>query len=517
MTERRVLIVGGGHNGLVCACYLARAGLDVTILEQRSVAGGAVHTAELLPGYRFDTCSVAHNMLNMTDIVQDLRLEHYGLRYQEMDPFTISPQPGGRPPLRFFRSLEHTCQDLSERLSPADAARYRAFIRRAEPLLDLALPAIQGGGQGAAGRILRAGKGGVRALRQRGPLGLATLLLSPYGRVLTEELATEALCAPIAALAAHSTISPTALGGAFYVLWQAAYHRFGMWHAEGGSGSLAAALVRCLQAHGGTLRTQTKVERVLLQAGRAVGVKLADGERLAAEVVITAINPQTALLNLVGAEQLPAGMAAQVRALHRGNAVQFVVLAALDRLPPYAGAEPGDWNGMQSLATSVAQIAHAFAQAEAGEIPVDPPLYAFTPCAMDVTLAPPGKHTLYLACPAYPGRLSNGRRWDDLAHSEGERLLRLLVKQVPGLDGAIGDFSVWHPLAMERELGLLGGHPMHLDLALDQLGPLRPGPWLRRREVLPGLFLTGAGTGPTGGVVGTPGRLTARAVLDHQA
>lgn len=516
MTTRRVLVAGGGHNGLVCACYLARAGLDVTVLEQRSVAGGAVHTAELLPGYHFDTCSVAHNMLNMTDIGQDLGLERYGLRYQEMDPFTISLQPDGRPPLRFFRSLERTCQDLVQRLSPAAAARYRTFIRRAEPLLDVALPSIQGGGQGAAGRVLRAGKGGIRALGQRGPLGLATLVLSPYGRVLEEELATEALGAPIAALAAHSTISPTALGGAFYVLWQAAYHRFGMWHAEGGSGSLARALVHCLQAQGGTVRTRARVARVLLQDGRAAGIALASGEQLAADIVVTAINPQTALLDLVGAEQLPAGMAARVRALHRGNAVQFVVLAVLDRLPPYAGAEPGDWNGMQSLATSVGQVAHAFAQAEAGEIPTDPPLYAFTPSAMDVTLAPPGKHTLYLACPAYPGRLAEGCRWDDLAHNEGERLLRRLVEQVPGLDGAIGDFSVWHPQAMERELGLLGGHPMHLDLALDQLGPVRPGPGLRRREVLPGLFLTGAGTGPTGGVVGTPGRLTARAVLGRQ-
>ena len=513
LAEQRVLIVGGGHNGLVCACYLARAGLDVTVLEQRSVAGGAVHTEERLPGYRFDTCSVAHNMLNMTDIVQDLGLASHGLRYQEMDPFTISPQPDGRPPLRFFRSLDRTCQDLARQLPQADADHYYRFIRQAEPLIDLALPAIQGGGMGAAGRLLRATRGGLRSLRQRGPLGLASLLLSPYGRVLTESLDTEALCTPIAALAAHSTISPMALGGAFYVLWQAAYHRFGMWHAEGGSGNLAAALVRCLQAHGGTVRTQARVARVLFARGRAAGVELSGGERLAAEVVVTAVNPQTALLDLVGAEQLPAGMAAQVRALHRGNAVQFVVLAALDRLPPYAGAESGDWNGMQSLATSVEQIARAFAQAEAGEIPADPPLYAFTPSAMDATLVPPGKHTLYLACPAYPGRLSGGRSWDDVARGEGERLLRRLTEQAPGLAGAIGDFSVWNPLDMERELGLLGGHPMHLDLALDQLGPLRPIPGLRRREVLPGLFLTGAGTSPTGGVVGTPGRLTARAVL----
>lgn len=103
MAERRVLVVGGGHNGLICACYLARAGLDVTVLEQRAVAGGAVHTEERLPGYRFDTCSVAHNMLNLTDIIQDLDLARYGLRYQEMDPFTIAPQANGRPPLRFLR------------------------------------------------------------------------------------------------------------------------------------------------------------------------------------------------------------------------------------------------------------------------------------------------------------------------------------------------------------------------------------------------------------------------------
>lgn len=249
---------------------------------------------------------------------------------------------------------------------------------------------------------------------------------------------------------------------------------------------------------------------------RAAGVELAGGERLAADAIVAAVNPQTALLDLVGAEQLPAGLAAEVRALHRGNAVQFVVHAALDRLPPYAGAEPGDWSGMQSLASSVEQVARAFAQAEVGAILDDPPLYAFTPSALDPPLAPPGKHTLYLACPAYPGRLSGGRSWDDLANREGERLLRRLIELTPSLAGVIGDFSVWHPLAMERELGLRGGHPMYLDLALDQLGPLRPGPALRRREALPGLFLTGAGTSPTGGVVGTPGRQAARAVLGRR-
>lgn len=515
MAAQRILIVGGGHNGLVCACYLARAGLDVVVLEQRAVAGGAVHTEERLPGYRFDTCAVAHNMLNMTDIVQDLDLARHGLRYREMDPFTIAPQPNG-PPLRFFRSLDRTRQDLAQRCSPAEADRYARFVHQAGPLLDLALPAIQAGGHGAGGRLLRAARAGARALRQRGPLGLTSLLLAPYGRVLAEAFATEPLRAPLAALAAHATVGPTTPGGAFYVLWQAAYHRFGMWHAHGGSGSLAAALVRCLAAQGGALRTEARVTRVLLNGQRAVGVELADGERLAADAVVAALNPQTALLDLIGVDHLPSDLAATVRALHRGNAVQFVVHAALDRLPPYPGAEAGDWAGMQSLATSVDQMARAFAQAEAGEIPDDPPLYAFTPSAMDPALAPPGKHTLYLACPAYPGRLSDGRSWDDLAHREGERLLNHLTELTPRLAGAIGDFAVWHPLAMERALGLVGGHPMHLDLALDQLGPLRPSPALRRREALPGLFLTGAGTSPTGGVAGTPGRMAARAVLGRQ-
>ncbi len=516
MSDTDVIIVGAGHNGLACACYLARAGLTVRVLDQATRIGGAVHTAATIPAmpdYRFDTCSVIHNMINMTTILGELDLAGVGLEYIETDPFTISFFPDGAQ-VRFYRSVERTCAEIA-RYSSRDAEAYAAFIRAADPVVELALAAFRSSGD--RGRGPR--EWGTRLATAYGTIRrnhLSTLvrqLVGSYGALLEETFESEYARAGIAALAAHGTLGPHTPGASFFVLWQAAYHRHGNWHARGGSGALARALQARLEAWGGHVRTDAPVARILVEGG-VTGVVLADGEKIAVRRVVAAVNPQTALLDLVGPAHLPVTLVRQLRARHRSNAVQFVVHAALDRLPPWPGAPADAWNGMQSVAGSVAQVRENFLQAEAGIAPICPAAYVFTPSAIDDTVAPPGKHGAYIACASYPARFADGASWRQRGEGEAHRLLDAVEERAPGFKDSVTGLAWRHAEDWEAEIGLLGGHPIHLDLTLDQLGGFRPlGPLASHRTPIEGLYLTGAGTYPTGGVSGVPGRVAARALL----
>lgn len=510
------VIIGAGHNGLACACYLARAGLRVIVLEAAPFVGGSVHTATTVPGkpdYRFDTCSVVHNMINMTTVLDELRLAAVGLEYIETDPFTVSFYPDGSA-VRFYRSVERTCAEIA-RVSPEDAEAYAAFIRMADPVVELALTAFRTSGDGSAQRewgkrLWEAG----RVARQSQMRHLPRRVVGTYGALLAEWFGTEYAAAGIAALAAHGTLGPHTPGAAFFVLWQAAYHRHGNWHAKGGSGALADALRRRLEAWGGAVRTGARVTGIVVAGTRAVGVSLADGERVSGRCVVAAINPQTTLLELLDPSHLPVGLAARVRSRHRSNAVQFIAHATLDALPPWPGAPADVYAGMQSVAASVAQVEANFHEAEAGYAPSHPAAYLFTPSAIDDTVAPAGKHGAYIACPSYPARFADGSTWEARGEGEAHRLLAAIEERAPGFTDRVTGLA-WRSAAdWERETGLLGGHPMHLDMTMDQLGPFRPLPELAsRRGPVAGLYLSGAGTAPNGGVSAVPGRAAARRVL----
>jgi phytoene dehydrogenase-like protein len=511
-----VVVIGAGHNGLTCACYLARAGMRVLVLEMAGRIGGAVHTAATIPeapGYRFDTCSVVHNLIRMTSVPEELELAETGLEYVETDPFATAFLPGGDR-VRFYRSVERTCEEIA-RFSARDARAYRRFIRWATPIMELSLERLRRSADDHS--VVRAGgrkvASGARLLARSRPRRLASTLLGPYGPLLEAWFQTEHARMGVVPLAAHGTLGPQTPGTAFFACFQAAYHRYGNWHARGGSGSLAQALARRLQAWGGTVRTGAAVRRIL---GRreVEGVRLEDGTEITTRRVVAAINPQTALLELLGPERLGSRLAERLRSRHRSNAVQFVVHAALDRLPPWRNAPDDAWRGLQSTAASVAQVRDNFAQAEAGLAPVEPAVYVYTPSAIDPTLAPPGGHTAYVACASYPSRFLDGSTWAERGEREAHRLLDAVQARAPGFrDGIVG--VAWrHAEDWEREIGLLGGHPMHLDITLDQVGPFRPLPQLSdHRTPFAGLYLSGAGTAPGGGVSAAPGRAAARALL----
>ncbi|MGH9264793.1 MAG: phytoene desaturase family protein [Acidimicrobiales bacterium] len=506
MAARDAVVVGGGHNGLVAACYLARAGRDVVVLEAADRPGGGSRTEETVPGYRFDMHSVAHNIINMTVIPRQLDLAGAGLEYQEMDPFSVAVLADGRR-VRFHRSIEATVDSIAEH-SVDEARAYTDFMDKAVPVVRTILPAIQG--EMPLRDLPVRLSSLVHALRPR-PFSTVADALGPYESLLRRHLPSNLSQAPIAAFAAHAGVGPSLPGGALFAWWQAAYHLFGQWHARGGAQGLTDALVRRLESLGGDLRCNAPVATIDARDGRVRAVVTEGGERIETRAAVTAIDPKTALLQLLD-PPLAGRDRADLTAARRGNVVQALVHVATDRLPPYPNARPGDWNGLQSYVDRLGDLVSGWAASEARLLPDPMPLYAFTTSAIDDTLAPARHHTVYLACPAAPSRVQGG--WPARKEEFVERCLETVEDRAPGFRSSIVGIATHTPDEMERAGRWPGAHPMYLDIALDQLGPFRPTRRLgRHRAPVRGLYLSGAGTGPTGGIAGTPGRAAAQALL----
>ena len=503
---RDAVVVGGGHTGLVAACYLARAGCDVVVLEASDRPGGGSRTEETVPGYRFDMHSVAHNIINMTTIPRQLDLAGAGLVYEEMDPFSVALFADGRR-VRFHRSVEATVDSIAEH-SGTEARAYADFMAKAGPVVRTILPAVQGEMplRDVPTRLASL----VRAL-SHGPGATVRDALGPYDSLLRRWLPSDFTRGPVAAFAAHAGVGPSTPGGALFAWWQAAYHLFGQWHARGGAQGLTDALVRRLESLGGELRCGTAVARIEAPDQRVRAVITEAGERIEARAVITAMDPKTALLTLLD-PPLAGRHRADLAAARRGNVVQALVHVATDRLPPYPNSRPGDWNGLQSYVDRLDDLVAAWACSEARLLPDPLPLYAFTTSAIDGTLAPSGHHTVYLACPAAPSRVEGG--WPARRDEFVERCLDTVEDRAPGFRSSIVGVSSHTPDEMERAGRWPGAHPMYLDIALDQLGPFRPTRAMGdHRTPVAGLYISGAGTAPTGGIAGTPGRAAAQALL----
>ncbi len=518
-SEYDVVIVGGGHNGLVCANYLARSGLKVLVLEKRDIVGGAAATEEPFPGYKIDIGSAIHVLIHETPIVRDLELEQFGLEYVDLDPWAYAQFPDGVH-FRFHRDLDRTCAEI-EMVAPKDADAYWHFVNEWQRITRMLLPTFM-----TSPELPRLGL----STLARSPLSLAPMLsqrigegttrrlLTSYGKLLNTVFDSEYVRAPLAFLSAHAGPHPQQLGTGTYAGWHALYHSKGVRRPRGGSGALTEALRTALEACGGNVQTGVEVARIEITNGRVRGVVTTDGTFVSAGAVVSAIPVTTALLDLVSEEHLGSSLFKRVHTLSISNATGMYVRAASSGLPRYASGDsdiPGDEHrGMQLFCPSIESLQQSYDRASSGELPRTPPVYMLTPSVVDPSLAPQGMHTLYIWGQYYPYKLSDGRSWSQIREAEADRLIEVATRYAPNLRAIIRERVIRTPEDLAHDLSLPRGNYTHIDMSLDQLYFMRPLPGLSGYKTpVRGLYLTGAGTHPGGGISGAPGMNAAKAVI----
>ena len=529
MTESRrdVIIVGGGHNGLVCAAYLAAAGLKVLVLERRSVVGGAAVTEEFHPGFRNSVAAYTVSLLN-PKVIRDLELPRHGLRVVERR-------------LSNFLPLDETAylkigagQTMREvaKFSERDAGRLDAYAERldviADVLRDLVLetpPNVTAGGWlEALPQLLSGAHLGKRIAKLDMPMRreLLDLFVKSAGDYLDGWFES----APIKAAYGFDGIvgnfaSPYAAGSAYVLL----HHVFGevngkkgVWgHAIGGMGAITQAMGKAAAARGVDIRVATGVREILVEGGRAVGVVTEKGEAFRARSVVSNLNPKLLYGSLIDPAVLPQDFRERISRWRCGSGT-FRMNVALSELPDFRalpGLEAADHHTAGIImAPSLAYMDQAYLDAKSGGWSKRPIVEMLIPSTLDDSLAPAGQHVASLFCQHVAPNLPNGASWDAHREEVADVMIDLVTQHAPNFKASVLGRQIMSPLDLERTFGLIGGDIFHGALSLDQLFSARPklghGDY---RGPLRGLYMCGSGTHPGGGVTGAPGHNAAREII----
>ncbi len=514
MSDFDVLFIGAGHNALVCAGYLARAGYRVGMLERRSTVGGAVVTEETFPGFRFDLGGSAHILIHHTPIVRDLSLENFGLSYIDIDPLFFAPFPDGDQ-IFVWKDLYRTCESIAA-VSTEDAQRYLKFIKDWTPFAEAMVASFLHAPTPLNLAKWLVFKSGVAAdLQSR-----LHAVLGSYGGLLRNSFVSPKVQALIGWMAAQSGPPPDERFSAPFALWQPMYHVSGVKRPRGGSGMLTQALARMIKADRGTILVDASVDRIIVRNGKAIGVQTDAGEQFtASEAVVSGAHIHTTLKLLRG--QVPPRRVSSARRSRIGNGFGMMLRCALTELPDYVdrGRTPGaaprpEHRALQFICPDLDYLERAYADYLAGRPSADPALIAMTFSAVDPSLAPPGKHVLFLWGQYYPYELASGRSWDEIGDTVADQMIAKLAEYAPNVRQTVTGRLVQTPLWLERELGLLRGNVMHLEMSVNQMFAMRPSLGMSNyRGPVKGLYLTGASTHPGGGVMGASGRNAAAAIL----
>jgi beta-carotene ketolase (CrtO type) len=533
-----VIIIGAGHNGLVCAAYLLKAGFSVLLLEKRAVPGGAATTEEALPesapGFRFNLCAIDHEFIFLGPVIQELELHRYGLEYLLCDPSVFCPHPDGQYFLA-YQSLERTCKDI-DRYSPRDAVKYAEFINYWNHILAAVTPLFNVPPQAlleiATSYNLSALQQVFRTLGspKKALDFLRTMITSPED-ILNEYFDSEVVKAPLARLASEIGAPPSQKGITSGMMMLAMRHGAGVARPKGGTGALTQALVKLVQSLGGVILTEQTVKEVLVEEKGAVGVRVAQGEYKAKKGVISNIDARRLFLQLVPATTLqqadPELRERVERKIVNNNETILKIDCALSELPCFTKFNiPGEYlTGTILIADSVQHVEQAHALTILGEIPDrNPSLYLDIPSFLDPSLAPAGKHTLWIEFFApyqiagLEGTGLNGTGWtEELKNQVADRCLDKLAEYAPNIKNSIIARRVESPAELGERLGSYKGNYYHLDMTLDQMIFLRPLPEIANYKTpIKNLYLTGAGTHPGGSISGMPGRNCAKVFLkDH--
>jgi len=525
------VVVGGGHNGLTCAAYLAAAGMSVCVAERRGLLGGAAVTEEFHPGFRNSTASYTVSLLD-PQVIRDLDLARHGLVVRERPFSNFLPLPDGTS-LKVGGGLAATQAEVAK-FSPRDAGAlpaYYAMLDRVAAvlrgMLGVTPPALKPGARHDVAALVDAVKAGrqFRALSLPERRDLLDLFTKSAGEVLDRWFAS----APIKAAFGFDAVvgnfaSPYTPGSAYVLL----HHVFGevngkpgQWgHAIGGMGAITQAMAAECAARGVALRTHAPVARVLVKAGRAAGVELDTGDVIEARRVVANVNPKLLFERLVAPEHLPDDFRARIAAYRCGSGT-FRMNVALSELPDFAclpgrAAQPHHASGI-IMAPSLAYMEQAYFDARTSGWSRAPIVEMLIPSTVDATLAPAGAHVASLFCQhVHPdvAAVRPGATWDDFRDEVAELMIATVNGYAPNFAASVLGRRALSPLDLEREFGLIGGDIFHGALSLDQLFSARPvlghGDY---RMPVRGLYLCGAGAHPGGGVTGIPGRNAAREIV----
>jgi phytoene dehydrogenase-like protein len=517
------ILVGGGHNGLVCAAYLARAGLRVLVLERRDTVGGAAVTEEFHPGFRNSVAAYTVSLLQ-PKVIADLELARHGLT-------VVSRRVNNFLPLeddRYLLAAPGRLQAEVAKFSARDAARLPEYERRLDAIADelraLALeppPNFAEGWREGLPELLRAGRLGrrIKALEPR----LRTDLLDLFAISAAEYLGRFFESDPIRALFGFDGVvgnyaSPYTPGSAYVLL----HHVFGevngikgAWgHALGGMGAITQAMAKSASSAGALIRTGTGVREIIVERGRAVGVVTEQGEALRARAVVANVNPKLLYERLLDPSVVPAPVRERMANWRCGSGT-FRMNVALSELPRFrALPAPGDHlTAGIILAPGIDYMDRAYLDARASGWSREPIIEMLIPSTLDDSLAPPGRHVASLFCQHVAPQLPGGASWDAHRDEVADLMLDTVETWAPGFKASVLGRQVKTPLDLERDFGLVGGDIFHGALSLNQLFSARPMlGQAHYRGALPGLYLCGAGTHPGGGVTGAPGHNAARVV-----
>src|SRR5437588_3773851 len=514
-TTYAAIVVGGGHNGLVCAAYLARAGKRVVVLERRELLGGASVTEEVWPGFRVSTAAYVVSLMQ-PKIVRDLRLERFGYHVYPLDPAYFMPFPDGRSVL-VWDDPRRAATEIA-RLSPRDAEAYLEYdaalaelVGVVRPLLLRRPPSLELRGAADLGEFVRLAWHFFR--HRRRVARLVDLMTLSVGDLLdewfTDDAVKGALC-PGGVIGAWA--GPRTPGPAYVLL----HHRMGEvsglrggWgFVRGGMGALSEAIASSARAFGAEIRTGAEVTRIDLHGGRAAGVTLADGTELRARTVVSAIHPRTTFLDHVGREHLPGDLVREVEH-YRSRSPSAKVNMTLSELPDFTarpGAELGPQHPEFIVNPSIDYLERAWDDCKYGRPSEHPMMDCVIPTTKDPTLAPGGMHILTCFVQYVPYA-------DVDREALGDRVVDTLAEYAPNIKAAVVHRQVLTPKDLEDRFGLLGGNIFHGEMSLDQLFSMRPVPQASGyRTPLAGLYLCGSGTHPGGGVMGAPGHNAARVI-----
>lgn len=524
-THSDILILGGGHNGLVCAAYLAAAGLSVRILERRDLVGGAAVTEEFHPGFRNSVASYTVSLLN-PKVIRDLRLASHGLRIVERPYANFLPLPSGD----HFKGGKHTEAEL-QRHCPGDIPRWHAYNARVDRIVAVLREIVHMTPPNIGDRIAFADWLSSASLARKLKhlnLGARRDLLDMFTKSAGELLDDYFQCEPLKAILGWDSVvgsfnSPYTPGCAYVLL----HHLFGevngkagQWgHAIGGMGAITEAMRKECVSRGVHVETGAAVARVLVRDGRAIGAETVDGSRFEASCVVSNIGPKPLYQSLIEPQHLSDEQHERMRRYRVGSGT-FRMNVALSELPDFSAMpgttlQPHHQTGIL-IGPSLAYFEQAFVDAKTRE---HNPGWSRAPIvelcissALDDSLAPPGQHVASLFCQHVAREVTVG--WDAHAQTVAELMIDTVDAYAPNFKRSVLGMDVLSPLELERRIGLAGGDIFHGTLGLDQMFSARPllgqGNY---RGALKGLYLCGAGTHPGGGVTGLPGRNAAREIL----